>query len=173
MTTSFKPAAAQTHSLLRSVRDRHHADLGPVALGVVMADRPESAPIVAVRILSAHLRSAGSPDVILTLHADRWENTTPEGREAVLGHAMAHLAIARVGDKVKLDAARRPRIKRRPYSIPGVGFVEIHKRYGARSVEHAALLAIKDATAHEPDPAPRFRPKPATRRENPAFRPTA
>ena len=176
----FIPADAETNGIIHEVREKSHPDLAKCSLACVLATHDRPIPAAIVKPSSPAQRAAGLADGILVIDATRWGDTSAAGRVAIVAHGLASVAVVYRGDRPALDASGRPRIRRRPFDIEGVGYADVLKRHKSRSVEHAALLAIRDKTAGlGPDDGPSLaiqpskptpKPKPSS---NPRPRPAA
>lgn len=174
----FTQVDAETNSIIHEVREKSHPDMAKCSIVAILATADRPIPAAIVKPSSPAQRAAGLADGILVIDATRWGDTSAAGRVAIVAHGLASVAPIFRGDRVALDASGRPRLRRRPHDIAGCGYGEVLRKYGKRSVEHGALLAIRTASGDAFGPAgeaakpsnPTPKPKPAS---NPRHRPAA
>ena len=157
--TTLAPAPNDLAANVEAIAARNHPALWNARIVAVLASGPSDLAPATAKPMNATAKAAGASDAILILDQARYEDSSQAGRAALVDHALASLQpVTRKGVPV-VDGDGRPRLRRRAFTVAGVGFPEVLRRHKARSVENSNLLSIRDATA-DATGEPKTRPKP-------------
>ncbi len=88
-----------------------------------------------IRIMSLEDRFAGTADVRVLLHGDRWGRVTAAMQRSVIDDCLTRIEVVMQDNKPKLDDIGRPKLRKRAWSFQLCGFHEVAERHGAASVE--------------------------------------
>ena len=142
----FTPADPETNTLVHQVREKHFPGLAPASVACVMAEADRPMAAASVRVSSPAQRSAGLADALLIVDAARFADASASGKQALIAHGLAGVLVITRGQHAALDAAGRPRLRKIPHDLPGLGHSSVLTIFRTRSVEHAAGLALRDST---------------------------
>jgi len=88
-----------------------------------------------IRITTLEDRVAGSADVRVILHGDRWGSLSAAMQRSVLDDCITQIEVLVEDGKPKLDDHGRPKLRKRAWDFEFAGFNEVAERNGRSSVE--------------------------------------
>lgn len=145
---TFTPGSAETRKVMFELIREHHVELGRTNLQIIMVESDAPIPPIQVAIFSARARAAGSADAAIMIDQFEFEDWTPTQRRAAIDHSLASFRPVVRGGVCVVDSAKRPRLKRRPAELIVGGYLDVLKRWGVDSIEHAQTDALTAILPH-------------------------